>query len=628
MPVQSNFVDSQFIDLRTDTPAIQAFLNDCRQAAIVRQQSQWVSLAFPFVEIDPLAVLQQLDRLDRLSFYYENTQSGVSIAAIDAVAVHEFNGVERFSVAQQFIQQCLAHAHTWKTENLPYSGLHFFCGFSFFEDESGEQTSPPSRQNLERNSDQNQDLTAPPSRSSTAEYAATSATDLPVFWQEISELTSDVTTEVKRTELADLDALETHHLETHNSLNSQHSQSASKSSTKNYPEGRGTPCPAPTYHAGYGHPTIATSSRMPTKTFARSTVFLPKWQVARYSQGGGQGIGQGLTQAGTLGTNLGSNLGTAWGTTLVRNLAIHERTDVAHLVAELQQELDELMRLPKRVIPVIPPRDRHYDSCNIHRFKTTVSAALETIQQSELDKVVLSHAVQITASQPFSAVNSLVSLRRHYPDCHLFLLGNQWGQRFVGASPERLLVIRDRRLITDALAGSAPRGKTAIADAQLAKRLLANPKEVREHQVVREFLCEQLRQLGIQPEPLRPIRLLQLSNIQHLWTPIQATLPPDLHPLQVVARLHPTPAVAGAPRSLAYQEIRRHEQFDRLLFAAPIGWLDAQGNAQFIVGIRSALLEGCHARLYAGAGIVSGSKPEHELAEIELKLRTMMEALF
>ncbi|NJN60721.1 MAG: hypothetical protein HC795_03550 [Coleofasciculaceae cyanobacterium RL_1_1] len=140
-------------------------------------------------------------------------------------------------------------------------------------------------------------------------------------------------------------------------------------------------------------------------------------------------------------------------------------------------------------------------------------------------------------------------------------------------------------------------------------------------------MLDRLRGLGLAPEPISPIRLLQLSNIQHLWTPIYANLTINIHPLQIVERLHPTPAVAGSPQSIAYREIRRHEQFDRLLFAAPIGWFDAEGNASFLVGIRSALLDGCRARLYAGAGIVAGSQPDRELAEIELKLRTTINSL-
>ncbi|MDR9403868.1 MAG: chorismate-binding protein, partial [Halothece sp. Uz-M2-17] len=85
--------------------------------------------------------------------------------------------------------------------------------------------------------------------------------------------------------------------------------------------------------------------------------------------------------------------------------------------------------------------------------------------------------------------------------------------------------------------------------------------------------------------------------------------------------------VAGVPSAIALEKIRDYETFDRGLYAAPIGWLDLHGNAEFMVGIRSAMIHNNHARLYAGAGIVAGSNPDKELAEVQLKLQAMLKAL-
>jgi menaquinone-specific isochorismate synthase len=200
------------------------------------------------------------------------------------------------------------------------------------------------------------------------------------------------------------------------------------------------------------------------------------------------------------------------------------------------------------------------------------------------------------------------------------------GDHFIGASPERLLTVHQGQLITDALAGSAPRGENAIEDALLANKLLASEKEQREHRAVSDFINQKLRQIGLNPQN-SPSRLLKLSNIQHLWTPIHAKLKPSIHPLEIVAQLHPTPAVAGVPTEIALAQIRHYETFDRSLYAAPLGWIDCQNNSEFIVGIRSALIEGDRARLYAGAGIVAGSDPEKELAEIQLKFQALLKAL-
>jgi menaquinone-specific isochorismate synthase len=97
--------------------------------------------------------------------------------------------------------------------------------------------------------------------------------------------------------------------------------------------------------------------------------------------------------------------------------------------------------------------------------------------------------------------------------------------------------------------------------------------------------------------------------------------------LDVLARLHPTPAVGGTPRAAALDAIAAGEPFDRGLYAGAIGWVDARGGGEFLVALRSALIEGARARIYAGAGIVAGSQPERELAETELKFRAMQEAL-
>lgn len=275
------------------------------------------------------------------------------------------------------------------------------------------------------------------------------------------------------------------------------------------------------------------------------------------------------------------------------------------------------------------PRSRlnRWEITDTHDFQAAVVSALQSIQKQDYKKLVLAHAIDVSSNLPFQWGRSLHHLRQLHPDCCVFSIGNGKGQSFIGASPERLLSIRNRKLITDALAGSASRGRTVTDDAKLAQALLNSEKERREHQLVVEFIAQQLTELGLRPHHAAVPTLLQLSNIQHLHTPIQAPLPAHLHPLQILAALHPTPAVAGMPRQTACEQILHYEKFDRSLYAAPLGWVDAHGNAEFIVGIRSALLNGNQARLYAGAGIVAGSDPDREFAEVKLKLQALLRGL-
>ncbi|MEO0541711.1 MAG: isochorismate synthase [Cyanobacteria bacterium P01_A01_bin.105] len=309
------------------------------------------------------------------------------------------------------------------------------------------------------------------------------------------------------------------------------------------------------------------------------------------------------------------------------NSLIDDAVNVAAIVDEFHRRLQQLVGLATTPGHLKAQRPTQRVDRDLGDFRRTVRSALKVIDQKSLRKVVLADAMEVLSVVPFQVAASLRSLAQQYPDCHVFSFSNGSGQTFLGASPELLLSIRQGQLVTDALAGSAPRGQDAIQDRQLGQQLLASPKERDEHQIVLDFIVRQLRSLGLCPNyPTQPT-LKQLANIQHLHTPIEATIPNDLEALTILAQLHPTPAVAGLPRAVACDLIHQLESFDRDLYAAPLGWVDASGDSTFIVGIRSALLSGRNARLYGGAGIVAGSDPDKELAEIRLKLQAMLSSL-
>ena len=333
--------------------------------------------------------------------------------------------------------------------------------------------------------------------------------------------------------------------------------------------------------------------------FPTATVFLPRWQVARYSDR----------------------------CILVANLVIDADVNLEILFQQFCQTIEKITSLENSLNNKIYQQNFIKQDLNgTNNFKHSVLSSLKSISANHLNKIVIAHALDITSASLFNIFQSLNNLRTFHPNCYIFSTSNGEGQNFVGASPERLISIQNKELMTDALAGSAPRGKTPVADADLANRLLSSEKESREHQVVIDFITQRLHYLGITPHLLPP-RLRQLANIQHLWTPIQAKVPANVHPLEIVAELHPTPAVAGVARDIACEQIRYYENFERGLYAAPLGWVDYRGNSEFIVGIRSALIDGDRASLYAGAGIVAGSDPDKELAEIQLKLQALLKAL-
>jgi len=261
-------------------------------------------------------------------------------------------------------------------------------------------------------------------------------------------------------------------------------------------------------------------------------------------------------------------------------------------------------------------------------YRRSVRRALDAIASGELEKVVLARACTVTRPDDFDAAHVLASLRAASRACIAFGVGR--GKAcFVGATPERLLRLERNRISTSALAGSAPRGRTPEEDERLAIALCESKKEQAEHAVVRRAIkaalvpwCEELR-VPESPE------LLQLEGIQHLHTPIEGRLRPDARAgvLTLLERLHPTPAVSGAPRAPALRLLAACEPFDRGWYAGGVGWLTPNGDGEVAVALRCALLRGGHATLHAGAGIVEGSQPEAELEETRLKLRTALEAV-
>ncbi|HEY1765244.1 MAG TPA: isochorismate synthase [Opitutaceae bacterium] len=260
-------------------------------------------------------------------------------------------------------------------------------------------------------------------------------------------------------------------------------------------------------------------------------------------------------------------------------------------------------------------------------YETAVSRAVGRIGRGEFEKIVLARAKDVRGAAPFHPLRILNGLRQRFPDCFAFSVANGRGQSFIGASPEVLLRVDGRLARTEALAGSTARGATASEDAALGNRLLHSEKDLREHRIVLDAIVQTLAPLGLDLKYSGRPFLRRFSNVQHLHTPVEARLPRGVRSLDLVRQLHPTPAVGGNPRESAVPAIAELEAFARGLYGGALGWVDSRGGGEFIVGLRSALVDGSRARMYAGAGIVAGSSPQTEFAETELKFRAMQDAL-
>lgn len=258
-------------------------------------------------------------------------------------------------------------------------------------------------------------------------------------------------------------------------------------------------------------------------------------------------------------------------------------------------------------------------------WQQKVAAVLAEIAAGRYQKAVLARPVDVPL--PGVDVGAVLSrLADRYPGCFIFKYRSRAGD-WLGASPERLASLEDGVLRALCLAGSRPRGGDEAVDDRLRDELLSSPKEREEHELVRAAIASSIGPFcSTMAHPSEPA-VVRMANIQHLSTPFEGKIRPGASLLDVVASLHPTPAVGGSPRREALEAIDRIEEMDRGWYAGPIGWVDFDGEGEFAVGLRSGLVGAESARLYAGAGIVAGSNPANEYAETETKLRPLRESL-
>ncbi len=338
------------------------------------------------------------------------------------------------------------------------------------------------------------------------------------------------------------------------------------------------------------------------EAFPAARIFVPRWQVAR---------------AGEV-------------TTAVANLVVEAESDLDALAQRVWRAHGRFARfepVEQNTASAPGAAPLLFTQAEAGDYPAAVTRALKFIEAGEFQKIVLARALDLQANQALDPLTVLNGLRQRFPDCYAFSAANGKGQSFIGASPERLVRVSQGRVETEALAGSARRGAGANEDAALAAALLRSEKDQREHRHVIESIHRRVLPLGLELSyPALPA-IRKLANVQHLHTPMQGLLPAGVRLLDLLAVLHPTPAVGGTPREAAVARIRELEGFPRGLYAGALGWLNARGGGEFLVGLRSALVEGQHARVYAGAGIVEGSEPLREWAETELKFQALLAAL-
>lgn len=310
-------------------------------------------------------------------------------------------------------------------------------------------------------------------------------------------------------------------------------------------------------------------------------------------------------------------------------LALKRRGDRSHVELALapDDELEAVLRGIERVRREIArpvdvaamPALVSYARPDALAAAANIDAIRALIKDRTAEKIVASHRAELEFA---GDIDSALAMRRlmhtsNGSTCFGFRFEDS---TFFGATPERLVLRRGDSVVTEALAGSIPRER---ADAHA--ELLASIKDRGEHRVVIDDIVDRLEGVCSRVT-VAPIEIKELPHVLHLRTPIEGVLAGRADALALAARLHPTPAIGGRPRELAARWISEHES-PRGWYGGPLGWVDANGDGEFVVALRSALVFGRRAWVYAGGGIMEDSEPRMEYAEAELKRRVVLDAL-
>ncbi|MEA3501624.1 MAG: isochorismate synthase, partial [Actinomycetota bacterium] len=308
--------------------------------------------------------------------------------------------------------------------------------------------------------------------------------------------------------------------------------------------------------------------------------------------------------------------------------------DDRHLLLAIPSDIDagsiadRLRSLQTPLDPAYPNLGDHtLESCpSVSTWTAAVAEAVAAIEDEVIRKVVLARSVIVRSDAAPDGFDVVSHLDRSYRQC----FGFGWrvnGATFVGASPELLVRSSGGVVVSNPLAGTAPRGEGEAEDRTLAEALMHSEKDRIEHQYVVDDVAERLAAFVVDLDVPAEPSLKRMASVQHLSTRVAGTTRPGVHVLDLVHALHPTPAVGGTPRDPALAFIEKAEPFDRGWYTGGVGWVDGAGDGEFAIGLRCGLLEGTSAHVFAGAGIVADSDPDTELQETRLKLRPMLELL-
>jgi len=258
-------------------------------------------------------------------------------------------------------------------------------------------------------------------------------------------------------------------------------------------------------------------------------------------------------------------------------------------------------------------------------WQLRVAKAIDEIEKTELEKVVLARDLIVNSHRPIDVRKILRNLGSEYPSTWIFAVDG-----LVGATPELLLRLSRGMVTSRVLAGTISKTGDDEKDLALAASLARSSKDLEEHEYAVRSVADALDPFCTSTNVPDSPFVLHLANVMHLATDVTGALiesKKSVDAFTILEKLHPSAAVCGTPTNIASEVIKRIEGMSRGRYACPVGWLDARGDGELGIALRCGQIKENEIQIYAGCGIVAGSNPEKELTESNAKFAPMRSAL-
>ncbi len=310
---------------------------------------------------------------------------------------------------------------------------------------------------------------------------------------------------------------------------------------------------------------------------------------------------------------------------------------VAHVPAGRYDEgVAAVYDLAERIAGSVPPDLEPVPSAGVatggepnmpdERYRDIVASFKEHILAGDIFQAVPSRRVTFPAPDGGAAIYR--RLRVANPAPYMFFL-RMMGIELAGSSPEPLVRVDAGRVSTRPIAGTRPRGENEASDRELEAELLADPKERAEHAMLVDLARNDLGRVCVagSVEPTELMQVERFTKVMHIVSTVEGDLRPDQHPFDALAVTFPAGTLSGAPKRRAMELIAEHEPDARGPYGGAVGYCSFQGDMDFCITIRTAVVKDGRAHLQAGAGVVADSDPRSELAETEAKTSALLPAV-